>query len=117
MTEHGTGLVTMTPAEFREHLKLLNYSHSNPTGVVAGKRWRADRRGKHYLCGYVERDGEMYLTRRVVVVVPEGAVIEAVFPAGADAYWLARHRGSTVSYRDLGVVADQLWAIDARRAA
>ncbi len=121
MTNIGDAIVTMNDAEFvRDFVPLLVYSASNPSGVVAGKRWRSDRDGRHWLCEYVGLDDGIHLSRRVVVLVPAGAEIEAVRapdPRDGSPYWLARHRGVTVTSEcSLLVVADHLWQIERRSA-
>lgn len=113
MTELGTTIALLSPAEFREFMTLLEYSYSMPTGVSA-KRWRAYRQGAHWLCSYYERDGGWWCSRRQVFVLPDGAEIESIKSTDTSpGYWLGRHRDRTVSFTgDLGVVVRVVWEIE-----
>lgn len=54
--------IKLTQEEFD---KLPNYSFSNPTGVVIGKKWKRERNDGWYHCEYESVDDENYAIIRI----------------------------------------------------
>lgn len=63
----------------RQHFdSLLEYSASNPTGVVIGKQWKRCTRGKWYLCEYISTDNPdmAAVSRKTISIVEVSPVAE-----------------------------------------